>query len=164
MRTLLASALLLPIAACGDSDAPPPPVAAAPAPTPAPSPAPLGSGGTVELPAGELSGTAWQLVGITKTDGTVIEADDASRYQVTFAADGNILIKADCNQANGLWVSTAPGKLAVGGMVSTLAMCAPESLAPEFMAGLEGATIYAFEGDAVRITSAVGSSLLLMKI
>lgn len=163
LRTILASVLLLPLLACGEPEAPPPAASAAPPPAPAPTPAPS-AGGTVELPAGELAGTAWQLVGLTRPDGTVLEADDATRYQVTFADDGNILIKADCNQANGLWVSTAPGKLAVGGVVSTLAMCAPESLSGDFIAGLEGATLYAFEGDAVRITNAAGGNLLLMRI
>jgi heat shock protein HslJ len=164
LKLFLASLLLLPLLACdpappagGSASAPPP------APAPAPAPAP-GTGGTTELPAGELSGTAWQLAGLASGDGLVATPDNPSLYLVSFAPDGNLGITADCNQASGLWVSTQPGKIAVGGIVSTLAMCPEGSLSGDFIEGLQGATLYSFEGEALRLSTATGGSVLLTPI
>lgn len=158
LTMILASVLTLPLLACTEQATS---GGSAPAPSPAPAPAPSTS--TPPASAGELSGTAWELAGITTGDGKVATPDDPARYQVSFAPDGTLGIKADCNQAGGLWVSTQPGKLAVGGVTSTLAMCPADSLAVDFVDGLEGATLYSFEGDALRLTTATGGSLLLTR-
>ncbi|HKY95795.1 MAG TPA: META domain-containing protein [Kiloniellales bacterium] len=155
VKVILAGALALPLLACTEQQASSGGSAAAPAPAPAPS--------TPQVSAGELSGTAWELANITTGDGKVATPDDPALYQLSFAPDGTMGIKADCNQAAALWVSTQPGKLAVGGMTSTLAECPPDSLSSEFLAGLQGATVYAFEGEALRLTTATGGSMLLTK-
>jgi para-nitrobenzyl esterase len=155
LRLILASLLLLPLLAC--DPAPPAGGGSASAPPPAPAPAPSGS-------AGELAGTAWQLAGLASGDGLLATPDNPSLYLVSFAPDGNIGITADCNRASGLWVSTQPGKIAVGGIVSTLAMCPEGSLSGDFIEGLQGATLYSFEGEALRLSTASGGSVLLTPI
>ena len=157
VKLILASALALPLLACeqqASTGATAPPATPAPAPAPAPSTPGM---------QGELSGTAWELANITTADGKVATPDDPTQYQVSFAPDGTLGIHADCNQASGLWVSTQPGKVAVGGVVSTLAQCAPGSLSGDFVNGLQGATVYSFEGEALRLTAGNGATILLTK-
>jgi heat shock protein HslJ len=154
LRLTLAALFLLPLLAC---DPAPPAGGSASAPPPAPAPAPS----TPPPAAGELAGTAWQLAGLASGDGLLATPEDPSDYLVSFAPDGNVGIKADCNQASGLWVSTQPGKLAIGGVVSTLAMCPEGSLSGDFIEGLQGATLYSFEGEALRLSTASGGSVLL---
>lgn len=153
----LALALALPLLGC--DPAPNGGSASAPAPAPAPAPSPSAPGA-----AGELAGTAWQLAGLASGDGLVATPDDPSRYLVSFAPDGNVGITADCNQASGLWVSTQPGKLAIGGVTSTLAACPEGSLSGDFIEGLQGARTYTRDGEALRLTTASGGTVLLTPI
>jgi para-nitrobenzyl esterase len=75
-----------------------------------------------------LGGTSWQLVSFRGGDGTVLEPDDPSKYTLSFGADGRLSARIDCNRGTGAWTSPAAGRLQLGPLALTRAICAPGSL------------------------------------
>ena len=69
------------------------------------------------------SGTSWQLVKFVGGNGKVLTALDRSKYQVTFASDGSVSVRIDCNRGRGTWKSPQPGQLELGPLALTRAMC-----------------------------------------
>ena len=78
--------------------------------------------------ANDLAGTAWQLVRFQGGDDKVLVADDPARYTLTFSADGSLNARIDCNRGRGSWKSPEKGRLELGPMALTRAMCPPGSL------------------------------------
>ena len=75
-----------------------------------------------------LGGTEWRLVRFQGGDGTVLVPDDRSKYTLAFAADGGLSARIDCNRGRGAWKSPGKGRLELGPMAVTRAMCPPGSL------------------------------------
>jgi len=75
-----------------------------------------------------LAGTSWQLVRFQGGDDTVLTPDDGSKYTLTFASDGTVAARIDCNRGRGTWTSVAPGRLELGPLASTRAFCGPPSM------------------------------------
>ena len=75
-----------------------------------------------------LKDTRWQLLSIEYMDDTTVKPDDPGRYTLSFDAQGKISIQADCNRMNGTYTFMAPSGLEFGPLISTRAMCPPESL------------------------------------
>jgi len=75
-----------------------------------------------------LGGTSWQLVSFRGGDGTVLNPDDPSKYMLSFGADGRLSARIDCNRGTAAWTSSEAGRLELGPMALTRAMCPPGSL------------------------------------
>ena len=75
------------------------------------------------LPA-SLGGTSWQLVKFQGGDGTVLIPHDKAKYTLTFAADGHLNVRFDCNRGRGTWTSPGPQQLQFGPLALTRAGCA----------------------------------------
>ncbi|UWZ81984.1 META domain-containing protein [Occallatibacter riparius] len=69
------------------------------------------------------AGTSWQLVKFVGGNGKVLTALDRSKYQVSFAADGSVTVRIDCNRGRGTWKAPQPGQLEFGPLALTRAMC-----------------------------------------
>ncbi len=92
-----------------------------------------------------LTGTTWEWASLTDPDG-VTAVDDPVRYTILFNADGSANIKADCNTVGASYtVDGSSISITLG--PTTLAACPADSLDQQFLAALENATIYFFEGD-----------------
>jgi len=79
-----------------------------------------------------------------------ISVTDPSRYTIAFGAavdgQGTATIQADCNDVQATYtVEDSTIDIALG--ASTRVACPPDSLDQEFLAGLENAAIFFFEGD-----------------
>ena len=87
-------------------------------------------GAEVQQPATVVSvgGTAWRLVRFQGGDGAVLTPDDRTKYTITFAADGNVIVRFDCNRGRGRWTSPGPHQIELGPLALTRAMCPPGSL------------------------------------
>jgi heat shock protein HslJ len=101
----------------------------------------------------ELAHTAWQLVRISKPGDTALTPDDPSAYTLTFEANGNAVLRIDCNRGSGSWMSDKPGELEFGPIASTRAMCPPESLHDPYLAHFERVTRYTIEDDHLFLRS-----------
>ncbi len=88
--------------------------------------------GCVQVPAQDpapaLGGSAWQLVRFQGGDDRVLTPDDKSKYTLAFGADGALSARLDCNRGRGSWKSPEKGRLELGPMALTRAMCPPGSL------------------------------------
>jgi len=72
-----------------------------------------------------LGGTSWQLVKFQGGDGTVLVPDDRPKYTVSFAADGTMSVRFDCNRGRGTWTSPGPRQLQFGPLALTRMACPP---------------------------------------
>jgi para-nitrobenzyl esterase len=61
-----------------------------------------------------LAGTSWQLVKFQGGDDTVLRPGDKSKYTLSFAADGSVGARIDCNRGRGTWKSSGKGQLEFG--------------------------------------------------
>jgi para-nitrobenzyl esterase len=77
---------------------------------------------------GNLGGTSWQLVKFQSGDDSLLTPDDKTKYTITFAADGRVSARIDCNRGSGTWKSLGPNQLQFGPLALTRAMCPPGSL------------------------------------
>ena len=75
-----------------------------------------------------LAGTSWQLVRFQGSDEKTLIPDDGTRYTLEFKADGSLAARIDCNRGRGSWKSPEPGRLELGPLALTRAMCPPESM------------------------------------
>ena len=94
-----------------------------------------------EAPAGASAapgfvGATWNWEEFVDNAGTQsVKVADPASYTVTFAEDGTVAMKADCNQAVGSY-SLDGSSLAVTVGPVTLAMCSAESLGEQFLVNL----------------------------
>jgi uncharacterized lipoprotein YbaY len=94
-----------------------------------------------------LTNTVWQLQHIQYNNDTLLEASDPEHYTIEFLDDGQLSIRADCNQVLGTY-TVDESSLAIALGPTTLAACPPESIDQEYLQALQGAAIYFFEeGD-----------------
>lgn len=76
----------------------------------------------------QLVGPTWQLVRFQGGDDKALTPDDKSKYTLNFGADGRLAARIDCNRGSGGWKSPEKGRLELGPMAITRAMCPPGSL------------------------------------
>lgn len=92
------------------------------------------------------TGMVWQLDQILYNDGKQLQ-DTTGDYTVEFMDDGQLSIRADCNQALGTFTETG-SSLSIELGPTTLAACPPESIAQDYLQALQNASGYFFEnGD-----------------
>ena len=78
--------------------------------------------------AEDLGDTSWQLVKFHGGDDTILIPDESSKYTITFAVDGRLNVRIDCNRGGGSWKSSGPNQLRFGLLALTRAACPPGSL------------------------------------
>lgn len=111
-------------------------------------------------PVGTLAGTAWRLVEIRSTDGTVDRPGDEARYMLYFDADGAVRIMADCNRGRGTWASEHPSKLRFGAIATTQMMCPEGSISDRYLSYFQRVRSYALrEGRLLLTTGAQGPTI-----
>ncbi len=94
------------------------------------------AGASTAPAAPEFVGVTWNWEEFIDNAGVQnVKVADPANYTVTFAEDGTVAMKADCNQAVGSF-SLDGSNLAVTLGPVTLAMCSAESLGEEFLVHL----------------------------
>jgi heat shock protein HslJ len=125
--------------------APVEPTLPAPAATTAPEPQATPSPDQV-MGANPLTGTVWEWAALLKTrPPTQSVVPDPSSYTVVFGADGQMLIKADCNNAQATYV-LENDTLAITLGAVTRAACPPGSLSNDFLTNLSKVGSYVMDG------------------
>lgn len=80
-----------------------------------------------QSPAG-LVGASWQLVRFQGGGDKILTPDNKAKYTFTFRSDGSFSARIDCNRGRSTWKSPEPGRIEIGPVALTRAMCAPGSL------------------------------------
>lgn len=91
-----------------------------------------------------LTNTVWQLDQIQYNNDTQIETTSPSDYTIEFMADGQLSIRADCNQVLGSFTEN-DGSLSIDLGPTTLAACAPDSVDFEYLQALQSVGTYFFQ-------------------
>lgn len=99
-----------------------------------------GDSSTAPSTVDRLEGS-WRLLAFENSDGTVDAVSDTDRYTATFASDGRVNLRADCNLCRGPF-STAGLELSVGDMACTLAACPEGSKSNDYIQAIAQASSY----------------------
>lgn len=97
--------------------------------------------------APELLGETWTWVRFVNPVETY-DVTNPENYTMEFKPDDTIILKADCNMANGVYTASS-GEIDIEILMTTLAMCAPDSFGDTFIAHLNEAALYFFEGPSM---------------
>jgi heat shock protein HslJ len=106
----------------------------------------------------DLAGTSWQWVSHSSADGT-FQIEQPTRYQLIFAADGTVNLRADCNQATGDYVLDGE-RLGIRVGTSTMALCPPPSRSDQFLDLLARADTHRVREDDLTVTLNDGSRMV----
>ncbi len=102
--------------------------------------------------AERLPGTTLQLITlqVRGEDGELAQVNPTNpvSYTLTFAADGALTIKADCNQVNAEYVLGSAGAITITPGAATLALCADDGLGEKFVAALGQVTVLQTDGQS----------------
>jgi heat shock protein HslJ len=110
-----------------------------------------------KVPLGEIINISWQwseLIEINPAAQSVVP--DPENYILTFWDDGTFSFKADCNSGNGSY-TVEGNQIEFGPMMTTLAMCPPESLHDQFLALLGQMKEFGMTGDKLVLTPKQGA-------
>ena len=110
-----------------------------------------------------LTGGAWKLTGFTEgvpASANVVPDADQSKYTVTFNADDNVAVVADCNNSSGTYTAaSSPGAMTITLGPTTLAFCPEGSLSDAFLAKLGLVASYAYDGSDLILTQSDGGTM-----
>jgi heat shock protein HslJ len=87
-----------------------------------------------------IIGVLWRWKGLSGATG-VSEVGNPDSYTVEFMPDGNVAVKADCNQAGGTYMLTG-NTISIEILTMTMAACPPDSRSDEFIEHLNAAASY----------------------
>ena len=96
----------------------------------------------------QLTDTVWQLEQIQYSDDKLLETTSPSNYTVEFMKDGQLSIRADCNQVLGSFTEDG-SSLSIDLGPTTLAACPPESIDQEYLRALQDASSYFFQDGSL---------------
>jgi heat shock protein HslJ len=89
----------------------------------------------------EITGIVWEWQQTLYNNDTKAVPDNPGNYTVSFAPDGKLYIRADCNRGGGMYA--VDGKTITMEVThTTRAMCPPDSLERTFIKDLNAARIY----------------------
>ncbi|HIP71328.1 MAG TPA: META domain-containing protein [Anaerolineae bacterium] len=107
----------------------------------------LGEEHMPEAAAADITNIVWQWTEFQDTAGkNDITVDNPENYTVTFLADNQVSIKADCNMVNGSYTLDG-SSLTIQLGPSTMAFCGEESLDQQFLGKLGFVAAYVMDGD-----------------
>lgn len=101
-------------------------------------------------PGADIIGIHWKWTSAVKNDGAHYTPSDPNLYTVDFHANGQVSVRADCNNASGTYVISG-NSLTIQLPVVTGALCSPESLSQQFLGLLQEAASYSVQGNALTI-------------
>jgi para-nitrobenzyl esterase len=73
-----------------------------------------------------LTGTSWRFVRFQSSDESIVTPKDPAEYTLAFADGGKVSVRISCNRGFGSWKSEAAGRLTLGPLALSRAMCPPD--------------------------------------
>ncbi len=106
----------------------------------------------ITVPIDEITQLTWMWSELTENEPAAQSVvPDSENYTLTFWDDGTFSFKADCNSGSGGY-TIAGNKIEFGPMMSTMAMCAPESLHDPYLSLLGEIDTFGLAGDKLVFT------------
>lgn len=110
-------------------------------------------------PAPVLQGTAWQLEQIQYSNDTLLVPGSPANYTLEFLADGQLGLRADCNQVQGTYTE-AGNRLTIETGASTLVACPPGSIDTAYIQAINAAALYFLQDGNLYIDLTVDTGTL----
>lgn len=110
-----------------------------------------------------LAGTDWRLIEIQSMDDAqgVTRVATPDSYIISFAPDGQVAVKLDCNRGTGRWQSDGTATLRVGPLATTKALCPPPSLGERLAVQLDGVRSYLVEDGRFNMSLMADAGILV---
>jgi heat shock protein HslJ len=93
-----------------------------------------------------IIGAPWQWAGTLYNDDTTAVPQNPENYQIELLPEGQIAVKADCNNATGTYTLEGD-QLSIQVTASTMMACPPGSLADQFIKDLNAAQSFMMDGQ-----------------
>jgi len=122
----------------------------------------LADAGTMRFsaaPAPVLQGTAWQLQQIQYSNDTLLVPGSPANYTLEFLEDGQLGLRADCNQVQGTYTE-AGNRLTAETGASTLVACPPGSIDTAYIQAINTAALYFLQDGNLYIDLAVDTGTM----
>jgi heat shock protein HslJ len=114
--------------------------------------------------SGGLQNTTWKWSASTTTQPVSQSVvPDPDNYTIVFKPNDTFEGKADCNQVSGQWSTDTGNGLDITVGPSTQVACGPDSLAPQFVAGLDKATAYVLDSNGLTLTLGTEGTMTFRK-
>lgn len=100
-----------------------------------------------------FTNVTWKWTGSTTTlPASQSVVPDPDNYTIEFKQNQTFEAKADCNQVSGSWSTNTGNAMDINLGPSTMAACGPDSLAPQYVAGLDKVTNYVLDSNGLTLT------------
>src|SRR5512135_849236 len=112
------------------------------------------------IPGQDLGNKQWQWVKTSLNDGQTFNPSNPTAYTIEFSmTDGRVIIKADCNNATGDFMTDGQSlQIMIGGVTPT--SCQPGSSSEEYLKELSEVGAYQVQGDSLTLTLSNGAMTL----
>ncbi len=107
-----------------------------------------------------LAGVTWSLVNIQSMDDRDYPAEGKGVYTLSFRADGQVAVRADCNRGSGNWQSQGQSQVQIGPLMTTRAFCPPPSLHDRYLADLKYVRSYVMQGGHLFLATMADGAIL----
>lgn len=118
---------------------------------------PAGHAGTPG-PAAPIASLVWQLQAFVDPRGAPTPPPATDRSTLQIAPSGRVAVVADCNHGFGR-AAVGPSTIQFQGIATTRMACGKTSRAPDFLAALDAATHWRYDGPDLLLTAGDGSAL-----
>lgn len=105
-----------------------------------------------------IEGPVWTWQYAARVDGSRTTPTEPGLYTLSFGPNGQLRIRADCNQAGGRYQLDG-ARLALSVTHSTMAACPPESLDRQFLADVAAVTAWSVEDGRLRMNLLNGGTM-----
>jgi heat shock protein HslJ len=97
-----------------------------------------------------LVGTSWYLQDFKTAQGTILGVTNPRDYTLAFAADGHLMIRADCNSGTGSYTADE-GNISIKVLEMSQATCNPSSLWQQYLQALAQVPTYRQTNDTLTL-------------
>jgi heat shock protein HslJ len=109
-------------------------------------------------PAATVAPIVWRLQSFVDPRGAPTPLDKPDRYTIQIASDGQLQAQVDCNRGRGK--ATVEGStIKIEGIATTRMACEKTSRGPDFLAALDAATHWRYDGPDLLLIADDGSAL-----
>lgn len=107
-----------------------------------------------------LNASHWSLVEIQSMDDSLYTPAVSSEYLISFSPQGNFTARLDCNQIRWDWTHTGRSQLQINPLISTRALCAPDSLYDRILSDLGYTRSFVLENNHLFLATLADGAIL----
>jgi heat shock protein HslJ len=107
----------------------------------------------------DVVGVVWKWEKLEESNDNTVVVDDPDRYNLEFLADGQLRLKADCNNGNGTY-EVAGNQITINVMAVTMAMCPPDSLSDQYLKDLGEVVSYLIQDGKLALALKYDSGIM----